>query len=676
MKPIRIDPEKPAGPSSSDEIVEAALGSTGRYLEFLEASERGIERHRATLAGTEAGEPTVVEGKPVLLYRFEVERRLRLTPDTAVRFVPAEGGEPQDVFIHAYDHRTGQVELGFRSGRIAAAGTLEISFRWLVERIESWLEDRGDKIVPPSRLTLPARAPTSEDVDAVLGDRALFPISPSASQVEAVLNAVRKPFSYTWGPPGSGKTDFALAGAACALLRRGLRIAILAPTNLAMENALRAVLRRLRGAGWDSSKVLRLGLPTPDFVRDFPDHCEDHSIRSELGTLRAELWNLRMKRDLREERAELARELEALDKKSSKRAKSKTLGVSGKRAEIREAVVARLAELGGPPEESGLDDTITAIEGRLAALASQEEGRESRLADQKVLGLTLDGFVGMSGRGLKVDWILLDEAAYAPIAKTLPLLSLNAPIAMFGDHRQLPPVCEADEDEHEITAYWGQSAIHVESAFRDPTAYEAIAKAENPKFEHLSLASIKDSYRFGDEFAQVLDQFVYQIGLRGKAAAGTEVATMEVAPDRGEPEKKRTSESEAQGVVEALADVLQRYPDESAVVLTPYKNQAALIRSMLKSRRGPVQAVEVLNTHRAQGREWDTVIFSAVDGSRPACRPYFTDSRRPIGRVVINTTLSRVKRRLILVLERGYWRVKPDQLLGRLAALGLSMRYA
>jgi len=41
--------------------------------------------------------------------------------------------------------------------------------------------------------------------------------------------------------------------------------------------------------------------------------------------------------------------------------------------------------------------------------------------------------------------------------------------------------------------------------------------------------------------------------------------------------------------------------------------------------------------------------------------------------VVINTTLSRVKRKLILVLERGYWRSRPDQLLGRLAALGHTM---
>jgi hypothetical protein len=451
-----------------------------------------------------------------------------------------------------------------------------------------------------------------------------------------------------------------------AMLRRGLRILILAPTNLALENALRALLRRM-GTG---EKVLRLGLPTPDFLRDYPGHCEDHSIRSELGTLRAEVGNLRSRQALRTERAEIVRELEAIDQSERKRFKSEVLGKSGRVAAIREALNARLAEL-PPSEDLGLDDLIAGAERRMETLGSMEEGREARLADQRALGLTLDGFVGMAGRGLRADWVLVDEAAYAPIAKVLPLLSLGAPIALFGDHRQLPPVCEADDGESEIAAYWGQSAIHLETAWDAPEAFAEIARAEAPPFIKLSLASIPDSFRFGDEFAKVLDRFVYRIGLRGRAAGGTVIETVEAGPDRGEPAKPRTHEAEAQRVVDVLSEIVEPGKEDSVVVLTPYKNQAALIRSLLKARRGSLALVEVLNTHRAQGREWDTVLFSAVDGSRPSCRPYFTDSRRPIGRVVVNTTLSRVKRRLILVLERGYWTSKPDQLLGCLARLGL-----
>jgi hypothetical protein len=659
--------------AASEAVVQAALHSTRSYLEFLEAEERGIERHRATRVGSDAGATTVVEGRPILLYRYEVERRLRLAADTAVRYVPAEGpGEAQEVLIHSYDHKTGEVELGFPKSESSATGTLEISFRWLVERVENWLEERGEKIVDPGQLTIPARAPGRDDVNAVFDDRKLFPVSPSASQIEAVANVVTRPFSYTWGPPGSGKTDFALAGAACAMLRRGLRILVLAPTNLALENALRALLRRLRAAGREA-KILRLGLPTPDFLRDYPDHCEDHSIKSELDTLRAELARLRFRQSRHAERAEILRELEALDKAARKRFKSAVLGKSGRLTTIREGLNERLAELGdAPPELDGLEGTIADAERRMERLASQDEGREARLADQQVLGLTLDGLVGMAGRGIRADWVLIDEAAYAPIAKTLPVLSLKAPVSMFGDHQQLPPVCEADDGMPEISAYWGQSAIHLETAWRAPEAFEELAGAQAPAFEKLSLASITESFRFGDGFAKILDEFVYRIGLRGRAAAGTDVITVEVAPDPGPPGKKRTHEAEARAVIDALVSHVEPGQEESAVVLTPYKNQAALIRSMLRARRGSLQAVEVLNTHRAQGREWDTVVFSAVDGSRPTCHPYFTDSRRPVGRVVINTTLSRVKRKLILVLERRYWTTKPNQLLGRLAALGLT----
>jgi hypothetical protein len=63
------------------------------------------------------------------------------------------------------------------------------------------------------------------------------------------------------------------------------------------------------------------------------------------------------------------------------------------------------------------------------------------------------------------------------------------------------------------------------------------------------------------------------------------------------------------------------------------------------------------------------VIFSVVDGTLPLCNPYFTDTRIEKGRMVLNTTLSRVKSKLILVLEKGFWTSKAEQFLGDLARL-------
>jgi len=67
--------------------------------------------------------------------------------------------------------------------------------------------------------------------------------------------------------------------------------------------------------------------------------------------------------------------------------------------------------------------------------------------------------------------------------------------------------------------------------------------------------------------------------------------------------------------------------------------------------------VEVLNTHQAQGREWDWVLFSASDTANlPGNAPYFGDSSNRDGRAVLNTTISRAKGHLRVFLDAAWWR--------------------
>ncbi|MBI5528923.1 MAG: hypothetical protein HY897_21550 [Deltaproteobacteria bacterium] len=107
---------------------------------------------------------------------------------------------------------------------------------------------------------------------------------------------------------------------------------------------------------------------------------------------------------------------------------------------------------------------------------------------------------------------------------------------------------------------------------------------------------------------------------------------------------------------------------DDTVVLTPYKNQAAELRKRVRQ-EGLDETVEVMHTHRAQGREWNTVIFSAVDGTLNLCSPWFTDSTSDHGTVVLNTTLSRARDRLIIVCESGFWTSRREQLLGDLVRI-------
>ena len=80
----------------------------------------------------------------------------------------------------------------------------------------------------------------------------------------------------------------------------------------------------------------------------------------------------------------------------------------------------------------------------------------------------------------------------------------------------------------------------------------------------------------------------------------------------------------------------------------------------------------MLTIHKSQGREWDTVIVSVVDGHQnPEEKPLrFTSTQviegARVGLKVINTALSRAKRRLIIVCDRDHWAAQQEELLGEI----------
>ena len=78
---------------------------------------------------------------------------------------------------------------------------------------------------------------------------------------------------------------------------------------------------------------------------------------------------------------------------------------------------------------------------------------------------------------------------------------------------------------------------------------------------------------------------------------------------------------------------------------------------------------QIMSIHKSQGQEWDTVIISVVDhASRGAYGMWFTDTTNKMskGLKVINTAVSRAKKRLMLVGHHGFWIAQGDQLLGEL----------
>jgi len=309
----------------------------------------------------------------------------------------------------------------------------------------------------------------------------------------------------------------------------------------------------------------------------------------------------------------------------------------------------------------------TDIEAELQKLESRREVLSSRLsqfrkdiAGKSVLGLTLDSFIGMTLQmGLSVDRVFVDEAPYAPLAKCIPLLSLRKPITLLGDHLQLPPICECKNDES-ILAYWGKPSVFLEDAFLLGGDTSCLHELPSPRFDTVRKLTLTRSYRFGQSLATLLDTHVYaQMGLTGVAEQDTFIECVSCAPREVNGRLKRQNHAEAEAIAQELANRFQAVPehgedDLSIAILTPYKNQAKLIRKVIQERfrdTDLLYQVEVLNTHLAQGREWDIVMFSVADtGSLPKNNPWFTDSNREEARALLNTTISRAKRRLTIWL--------------------------
>ena len=114
--------------------------------------------------------------------------------------------------------------------------------------------------------------------------------APTDRQRAAVRTILNSRMSYVWGAPGTGKTQLVLATAIMAYMRRGMRVAVIAPTNNAVEQVLRGLVSAISGDQRYSSAIdlgkdiARIGSPTPSFVREFPGMCEVRAAEAVLRT--------------------------------------------------------------------------------------------------------------------------------------------------------------------------------------------------------------------------------------------------------------------------------------------------------------------------------------------------------------------------------------------------------
>lgn len=325
-------------------------------------------------------------------------------------------------------------------------------------------------------------------------------------------------------------------------------------------------------------------------------------------------------------------------------------------------------------KDSGI--SIDSYKSELASIKAQLDniGRNSRLHQKDnalVIAATIDSALveisfrnslsHQNGKDKRFSHVFLDEAGYTSIARGMVAFSCNAPITFLGDHKQLPPVCEMNkisEDFSPVCLWALPIAYSSELLYHDlPYLYhECYIKCEPPSFSHVDYFSLNTSYRFGPLLADILARYIYTPDFRGVAVVPFEILVIDI------PTAYNSSGRQSQQEAQAIKTYLSHNPQESISILAPYRDQIKCLRSIL-----PLEYKEnILTVHRSQGCEWDTVILSVTDSSNP----YFTNSKLTIGKSVINTAISRAKKRLILVCDVDAWEAHPSQMITELIHSG------
>ena len=264
------------------------------------------------------------------------------------------------------------------------------------------------------------------------------------------------------------------------------------------------------------------------------------------------------------------------------------------------------------------------------------------------------------------DHIFLDEAGYCPLIKGCTLFAFDCPVTLLGDHMQLPPVCEMPkkvimQENNWPVFLWATSAIYAEYAIEDDVKnlYQSLYFNHNVPHKTIEMKQYKllTTYRFSDSLATLLNDYhIYSKGFRGLPNATTKLYFIDAK--RSKPQNGRTSQAEA----EVIIDYVKKHKSENIGIITPYVAQKEIIKNNIKTIGFPFE--NVLTVHRSQSKEWDTILFSVVDTNDK----WFMDSlnEKSGGKFIINTAVSRAKKKMIIVCDYNYWIGQKKQLICKL----------
>ena len=153
--------------------------------------------------------------------------------------------------------------------------------KFLVQRILDFFRFHGERIKVPTV----AANPSIKISDFEFQPDAI----PDDSQKQALLSIFKNPVVYIWGAPGTGKTRFVLSHSVIHYIKQNKKVAIFAPTNVALEQVLSGVLSITDKANIKRERILRVGNPSRVFAAKYPEVCEVTGVQKKLEEINKQI---------------------------------------------------------------------------------------------------------------------------------------------------------------------------------------------------------------------------------------------------------------------------------------------------------------------------------------------------------------------------------------------------
>ena len=301
---------------------------------------------------------------------------------------------------------------------------------------------------------------------------------------------------------------------------------------------------------------------------------------------------------------------------------------------------------------------------------------KARLKEALLIGMTMDGFIKKhASLGIDFCHFFLDECAFTPLIKALVLTTQNTPITLLGDHKQLMPICEMPISQIKGDKIWANlfnlSSLFLEDFFAHSAEISApiFSKSQSSPLcftqdnsAKTAFCILRQTHRYGDNLAKILDSHIYHNGLKGKQE-NTQIFYID-CPNAIIEDKQNITEARAIAALTKELDKqkppLSQNDFSDFAIITPFIKQKKLLSDCGVSYR------RIWTIHGSQGQEFDTVIFSPV-----MLHHHLTDSRNTNASYALNVAISRIKKQLIIVCDRAYWLRFRGQFLSEILANAL-----